>query len=269
MAVKASNSITLSSLVDVKATYRYYLLQSSTLTAPTKPTAYPPASTWDDTEPTYTEGSTNSLYMVDCTVFSDDTFAYSEVSLSSSYEAAKVAYNKAVSAQNTATENAENITSLTETVLNQNTEITATCESIILEATKDLVATGDFESFQQTVSSQLEVLNNEITMKFTAANEELQTMNNQLVTKLSQYEKHISFSENGIGIRDANGEQVMELWLDSGLIKFIRGGQEFGHWDGENFHTGNIYVENKKRVQLGPYAFVPRTNGHMSLLKVE
>lgn len=269
MAVKASNTITLSSVIDVKATYRYYLLQSSTLTAPSKPTTYPPASTWDDTEPTYTEGSTNSLYTVDCTVFCDNTFNYSAVSLSSSYEAAKVAYNKALNAQNTANENTEKITSLTETVLNQNTEITSTCESIILEATKDLVATGDFESFRQTVSSQLEVMNNEITMKFTAANEELQTLNGQLVSKLSQYEKHISFSENGIGIHDANGEQVMELWLDSGLIKFIRGGQQFGSWDGEDFYTSNIVVEVTKRVQLGQYAFVPRANGHMSLLLVE
>lgn len=166
-------------------------------------------------------------------------------------------------------ENTDKISGLTETVLNQNTEITATCESIILEATKDLVETGDFESFQQTVSSQLAVLNNEITMKFTATAEELQTINGQLTTKLSQYEKHISFSENGIGIHDANGEQVMELWLDSGLIKFIRGGQQFGHWDGEDFYTSNIVVEVTKRVQLGPYAFVPRANGHMSLLKVE
>lgn len=97
MAVKAKGQITLSSVTDVKATYRYYYLQSSTLAVPTKPTAYPPTE-WNDTEPTYTEGSTKSLYFVDCTVFSDDTFSYSEVSLSSSYEAAKTAYNKAEAA---------------------------------------------------------------------------------------------------------------------------------------------------------------------------
>lgn len=102
MAIKATAQISLSSVVDVQATYRFYLLQSSTLTKPAKPTTYPPASPWDDVEPTYTSGSTTSLYLVDCTVFSDDTFAYSEVSLSSSYEAAKTAYNKAVNAQNTA-----------------------------------------------------------------------------------------------------------------------------------------------------------------------
>lgn len=100
MALMAMAQITLSVVIDVKATYRYYLLQSSTLAKPAKPTTFPPENVWDDVEPTYTDGSTNSLYFVDCTVFCDDTFSYSEVSLSSSYEAAKAAYNKAVNAQN-------------------------------------------------------------------------------------------------------------------------------------------------------------------------
>lgn len=109
MAVKAKGQITLSAVVDVKAVYWFYLLQSSTLVAPNKPNSFPPASSWDDTEPKYTEGSTNSLYIVECTVFCDDTFEYSEVSLSSSYEAAKVAYNKAANAQGTANDVANNL----------------------------------------------------------------------------------------------------------------------------------------------------------------
>ena len=99
--VKARAQITIQFIVDVKATYRYYMLRSSTLGVPSKPTTFSPSSPpsgWDDTEPSYTEESTNSLYFVDCTVFCDDTFQYSEVSLSSSYEAAKKAYNKAKSA---------------------------------------------------------------------------------------------------------------------------------------------------------------------------
>ena len=99
--VKARAQITIQFIVDVKATYRYYMLRSSTLGVPSKPTTFSPSSPpsgWDDTEPSYTEESTNSLYFVDCTVFCGDTFKYSEVSLSSSYEAAKKAYNKAKSA---------------------------------------------------------------------------------------------------------------------------------------------------------------------------
>lgn len=40
-----------------------------------------------------------SLYFVDCVVFCDDTFQYSGVSLSSSYEAAKDAYRRAIDAE--------------------------------------------------------------------------------------------------------------------------------------------------------------------------
>lgn len=81
--------------VDVTATCRYYLLQASNLSAPNKPTQNPPGGNWDDTEPSYTSGSTNTLYFVDLTVFSDGTWAYSSVSKSSAYEAAKEAHNKA------------------------------------------------------------------------------------------------------------------------------------------------------------------------------
>ena len=81
--------------VDVTVTCRYYLLQASNLSAPSKPTRNPPGGSWSETEPSYTSGSTNTLYFVDLTVYSDGTWAYSSVSKSSAYEAAKEAYNKA------------------------------------------------------------------------------------------------------------------------------------------------------------------------------
>lgn len=101
MAVKASIQITISKVIDIYACYRYYKLQSSTLAKPDKPTTNPPSG-WSDTEPAYVSGSTNTLYFVDCNVYSDKTFTFSEVSKSSTYEAAKDAWNKANNAQNTA-----------------------------------------------------------------------------------------------------------------------------------------------------------------------
>lgn len=101
MAVKAQAQVTLSQTVDVSGVTRHYLIQASTATKPAKPTVKSPTG-WTTTEPTYTTGSTKSLYACDETVFSDGTWTYSDVSLSSSYEAAKAAYNKAVAAQKTA-----------------------------------------------------------------------------------------------------------------------------------------------------------------------
>lgn len=77
------------------ATCRYYLLQASNLDAPDQPTLNPPGGSWSETEPSYTSGSTNTLYFVDLTIFSDGTWSYSAASKSSAYEAAKEAYNKA------------------------------------------------------------------------------------------------------------------------------------------------------------------------------
>ena len=82
----------------IAKTVRYYMLQSSVSATPSKPTANPPAG-WSDTEPAYVSGSANTLYFVDCNVYSDKTFSFSEVSKSSTYEAAKDAWNKANNAQ--------------------------------------------------------------------------------------------------------------------------------------------------------------------------
>ena len=102
MAIKASATITLSAVRDLQSCTRYYLLQSSTSAKPSKPTTKPPGGNWVTAEPAYTSGSTNSLYFCDLNVFSDGSFAFSDVSLSSSYEAAKAAYNKAVTAESEA-----------------------------------------------------------------------------------------------------------------------------------------------------------------------
>lgn len=111
MAVKARESITISKERDVNAVWRFYRIASSA-SAPSQPTeaqgkAYVASQTvptgWNTAEPAYDGTSTNSLYSCDLTSFTDGGVSWSAVSKSSSYEAAKQAYNKAVNAEKTAT----------------------------------------------------------------------------------------------------------------------------------------------------------------------
>lgn len=102
MAVVASDQVTLQRLATPRYIRTYYRLQSSTLTPPAAPTTNPPASPWSTTEPNYTEGSTDTLYTVQLTVWGDDSFEYGPVQKSSSYEAAKQAYNAAQAASSAA-----------------------------------------------------------------------------------------------------------------------------------------------------------------------
>lgn len=94
--ILARDSITLTQMIDISSVTWYYKKQSSISSKPAKPTVADPTSLgWGIEEPTYSEGDSDSLYICQKTTFSDGTFAYSDVSLSSSYEAAKLAYNKA------------------------------------------------------------------------------------------------------------------------------------------------------------------------------
>ena len=60
----------------------------------------------------------------------------------------------------------------------------------------------------------------------------------------------------------------MNLSLDNDLIIFKKNGQQFGWWDGVDFHTGNIVIDVTERAQFGNFAFVPRSNGSLSFMKV-
>lgn len=96
MSVLASAMTTLTYVTSVESETRYYKTQVSTLSPPSKPTSVPPGNGWIETEPTYSDSSATSvLYTCVLTQFTDGTFAYSEVSVSSSYEASKSAYNQA------------------------------------------------------------------------------------------------------------------------------------------------------------------------------
>lgn len=103
MAVLARSSITLVTSVDIDSVYWFYLLQASTAAAPAKPTTVPATkgnapSGWTTAEPT-TVDINKTLYRVELTYFTDGTGVYSSVNKVSSYEAAKVAYNKATDVQ--------------------------------------------------------------------------------------------------------------------------------------------------------------------------
>lgn len=129
MDIKAKAEITISRIIDIENVIRYYLLQSSSIAAPSKPTANPPGGSWSTTEPTYNSGATNSLYFTDLNIMSNGTYSYSAVSKSSSYEAAKEAWNKANNAQN-------GVSHLTTKVESAETSISKNNKEIALRAKK-------------------------------------------------------------------------------------------------------------------------------------
>lgn len=164
----------------------------------------------------------------------------------------------------------ESVDSLASTLRNemleQVTSITRDTERIVLAALEDYTLTTDTEKLEQTISSELSIMADRITASFESATQQITEVDGEVRAVSEELQKHFEFSVDGLTIKA--GENAMNLVLDNDMIRFVKNGQEFGWWDGVDFHTGNIVVEVNERAQFGDFAFIPRTNGSLDFLKV-
>lgn len=271
---KASAQITLHYIIDIKASYRYYLLQGSTLAKPSKPTAYPPDSTWDDTEPSYEEGSTNSLYFVDCTVFCDDTFTYSEVSLSSSYEAAKLAYNKASNAQDSAdaaqdkAEETDERVSVAESLIQQLSDsismlVTDENGSSLMTQTDTgwTFSMAEINTALNDVSNSLDTLQQEV-----GDTENTVTVLEQAVNDLGVLAEYVKVTtyEDEPCIELGEGDSDFKLLITNTRIMFMEGSDVPAYINNQSLYIKKAVVEEE--LQQGGFVWKVRSNGNMGLM---
>lgn len=298
MAIKAAGQITLSSVVDVAATYRYYLLQSSTAAIPPKPTAFPPA-VWEDVEPGYTDGSTNSLYTVDCTVFSDGTFVYSPVSLSSSYEAAKAAYNKATNALlHTVVQSATapsattymwldtsaepptlkrydaetaawvTVNDATDIVYNleQNVEasLVKSAEDITAQVAERYYLKDETDALVSEVSTTIGHTKESFDIQFAQFSADIAAVAAGTDAEFEEIRKYIRFVDGMILLGEVGNE--LELQISNDRISFLQDGAEVAYFSNRRMYITDAQVNHS--LQIGNFAFMPRANGNISFKKI-
>lgn len=158
------------------------------------------------------------------------------------------------------------LASVNETIKTQRSEILQESNSIILSALEEYVKTGDLEEYKTSVESELSVMADKIEMNFSKTTEQITTVDGDVKTLTDTINKYFEFSIDGLNIKC--GEGVMSLRLDNDIVIFEKNEEEFGWWDGIDFHTGNIVVNVEERAQFGTFAFVPRSDGSLSFLKV-
>lgn len=264
MAIKARASITISRIIDISSVTRYYKLQSSMTIVPAKPTTNPPTD-WSTTEPSYTSGSTNTLYFVDCTVMTNGTFSYSAVSKSSSYEAAKEAYNKAANCETGIEQNRSAIeiratkTEVADTVAKATSDLESTISS-------GYVSKSNYETDQDATSKKMDGLEDHIEDNTKAISDSAKSADDKISNLTKTLSKYFKFDTDGLTI--GSGENSLKLVLDNNEIGFFKDDQKIAWWDGNYLHTGNIEVKTDERAQFGNFAFIPRSDGSLMFLKV-
>ena len=151
-------------------------------------------------------------------------------------------------------------------MITQNTQVINDCNKIILAALESYVETSNYEEFKATMSTQLQILSDEILMNFTSTTERIIDVDGDLQNKFAEIHKYIKYKDGNITL--GSSENAITLTIENDMIVFKRNNVPFGRWDGVDFHTGNIVVEVNERAQFGNFAFIPRSDGSLMFLKV-
>lgn len=209
----------------VESSIRYYLLQSEELEAPAVPTEYPPPEGWMDTEPEFNEEDIGSLYTVDCTVFSDGTWSYTDVSLSTSYEAVKAAYNRA--------------NAVSQELIETSSKILQTSEEVTLGILAGYTKASDLEVYKKQVENLLKVNEEGVSMEF----EQMAAKLNELGGEITTQKQYIRFIEGSIYIGHSDSPYSSVYTNDT--LEFRYNDQMVARFTNEVLEVRNIMAENQ------------------------
>ena len=127
-----------------------------------------------------------------------------------------------------------------------------------------LVFTSSGNNIEEELETRFSIEAGKVETQFTSVNE---TLNDLGEVVREKYSKNITEDENGISITDSDGIYSIELDNVDG-VTIRKNGEIRSQLVDDNFYTGNIVVKVNERAQLGGFAFVPRSDGSLSFLKV-
>ena len=152
-------------------------------------------------------------------------------------------------------------------LIEQRSSIISDCEKIVLEAVSSRVTTTEYGELKQSVETQFTVQAGTISANFETTTNRIDGLSNDIQQIDQKYSKHIQMSDTGIEVTDSNG--VYEIQVDNVEGVVIRkDGNIRSQLKDDDFYTGNIVIEVNERAQFGRFAYIPRSDGSLSFLKV-
>lgn len=157
------------------------------------------------------------------------------------------------------------LAALVQSTTEQITSAVQTSEAFIFEALEQYVQTGDFETYRQQVSTQLEQTAQQIQLTFTTVTDQIQTVDADVQRKYNERTRYIRFVDGSI-ILGQQGDPLM-LTIQRDRMAFQLNGLEVAY-----FQHNRLYVTDAEfltSVTIGNFAFTPGAAGNLSFRKVK
>jgi len=150
---------------------------------------------------------------------------------------------------------------LKEIVIEQNTTMTNDFEQILFNALQSYTETGDFEAYQETVSSQLQLLAEQMTLQFTETMKHIEEVNGTLQEQLNQVVKYFTFDVDGLTIGQVDNPN--RVVIDNDEISILVNGVTVQRFDAQ----GQALIPElniTKKLNLFGYVIEEDANGNVN-----
>lgn len=142
--------------------------------------------------------------------------------------------------------------------------IEQTANSINFEVSESYYTKEDTDSLISNVQTIFEQNKDYFEMQFNTFSQSLEDVQSGTNAKFDEQRKYIRFIDGKIVIGESG--DVMTTEYGNGRISFKESGYEVSYISGRALHTTDIVVSNS--LQMNNFAWIPRSNGNLSLRKV-
>lgn len=131
---------------------------------------------------------------------------------------------------------------------------------------EETVSKSEYGEFTESVKHILQMDADGSTMLFQTINKSIQDVEGNLESQYNEIMKYIRFEDGNIILGEVGNE--ITLTIMNNRISFKQNGVEVAYLSDNNLYIGNAVIQSGGRLQLGNFAFVPRSDGSLSFLKV-
>lgn len=261
--------------VSVVSTTRYYILvqtsqgDGTSKVGPDKPTTNPPSSDWVTTEPSY--DNTKLLYFVDLTVFSDGSFSYSEVSQQAVYGYTVSLDGEISGAQSSI---AQLQTAIEQKVSyqyddnNQPIDVYAEIVNLGNQISSTVRVTNYSDPTDTTATKYIQTENGTYLIDASQLNADV----NKTITDVAAITDQVAYVNTNVSddnpyIEIGNpAKNDFKIKITEKEIDFMDEGTVVAYINNKKMFITDGQFTNS--LQLGNFAFIPRSNGNLSFKKV-
>lgn len=158
----------------------------------------------------------------------------------------------------------EKINNLREETETNLTSIQQNQEGILITALEDYVAKSEFETYQNTVSTEFSQTVEDFNFNFNNVTSQITTLDGNTQQQFQQWNSYFRIEQDGVEIGRSDSDIILKQQNDR--ISFIQNNNEVAYISNNELFITDARFLNSLRI--GNFALKPRANGNLSLVHV-